>query len=72
MPSAKSANFTGQGLANNNPTTVNATGKIENTSQAISESWPYDGVINPIPKIMAGRKLNATTADLPTAFTRSV
>jgi len=27
MPSAKSANFTGQGLANNNPTTVNATGK---------------------------------------------
>ena len=77
MPSAKSAIFTGQGLANNNPTKVNRRGKIANTSQATSEGWPYDSVrgpINRIPKIIADRKLvlNATTADLPTAFTRSV
>jgi hypothetical protein len=36
MPSAKSVIFTGQGLANNNPTKVNRRGKIANTSQANS------------------------------------
>jgi hypothetical protein len=75
MPSAESANFTGRGLADNNPAKVNRRGKIENSSQAISEGWPYDGVrgpINLIPEKMAGRKpkRNATTADRPRAFTR--
>jgi len=46
--------------------------RIETPVRQFSEGWPYDGVSNPIPEIMAGRKLNASTADLPTAFTRSV